>query len=138
MSLINNMEMAKALFAKSCIAVKKSFFGLKEKVLYKNTNSPVVGCDLEFSPTDGEKLEKLLSRPLEHMSNMELTVVSQDLGMLHPAENGMYDLTLCYSQDHQFAALQLTKYLGFEYRPVSELHFVEGDCAQTLLQHLAV
>ncbi|MCQ2107413.1 MAG: hypothetical protein MJZ05_01450 [Fibrobacter sp.] len=54
----------------------------------------------------------------------------KEMDHLLPAENGMYDLSYCYSQDHKFAALQLTKYMSFEYRPVTAIRFVENETAE--------
>lgn len=48
-------------------------------------------------------------------------------------DNGNYRLNLCYSQDREFAALQLQQFSGFEYHTVGGIRFVEGDEAHKLL-----
>ena len=54
MANIANMEMASAVFEKSCIKVEKKFFGFKTNVNYIPTNSPVVGLTLEYPTAEGE------------------------------------------------------------------------------------
>ena len=67
MSNIKNLEMAKAVFAKSYISINKSFFGLCQKVIYAPTGSRVKAICQEYSAEDGLRLEQLLSLPCEKM-----------------------------------------------------------------------
>lgn len=131
MSLTRNMEMAKALFSKDYIKVEKYFFDLRTKVIYTPTNSKVIGCSLEYGASNGEKIKELLELPdetiLEEASKMKF---------LESMDNGMYDLSFCYSKDYKFAALQLSKYMAFEYRAVTAVRFIENDVAEALLRVL--
>lgn len=129
MSLTNNEEMAKAIFNKSCIKVKKCFFGLITKVIYTLTDSPVVGAYQEYDASNGEKAKLFLSLPPE----MLRSTIQKD-GRVKPAENGKFCMSLCYSRDHRFAAFLLSQYINFDYRPVGEIRFAEGDEAETLLE----
>ncbi len=128
MSFINNVEMAKALFQKSCIKVEKAFFGLKTKVIYTLTNSPLVGDYQEYDSSNGRKAKYLLDLPSSKLKN-----VLQEESPLTPVPNGMFSLSLCYSKDHRFAAFQLSQYIEFDYHPVSDIRFAEGDEAEALL-----
>ncbi len=128
MENISKMEMANALFNKPYIKTEKKFFGFKTNVTYTKTNSPVVGICLEFSPTEGQKVQAIVEASLE---SLDATI--QREGRPKTSDNGNYRLNLCYSQDREFAALQLQQFSGFEYHTVGEIRFVEGDEAHKLL-----
>lgn len=131
MSLTNDKEMDDSLHNQSNISVKKSFFGLKETIFYNPTKSKIDGGDLELDPDNGDKIKELLELPDDTICQL-----TSKMDHLLPAENGMYDLSYCYSKDHKFAALQLTKYMSFEYRPVTAIRFVENETAESLLRIL--
>lgn len=131
MSLTNDKEMDDSLHNQSNISVKKTFFGLKETLFYNPTKSKIDGGDLELNPNDGDKIKELLELPDDTICELAPT-----MNPLVSVENGMYDLSYCYSQDHKFAALQLTKYMSFEYRPVTAIRFVENETAESILKIL--
>lgn len=131
MSLTNDKEMDDSLHNQSNISVKKTFFGLKETLFFNPTKSRIDGGDLELDPDNGDKIKELLELPDDTICQL-----TSKMDHLLPAENGMYDLSYCYSQDHKFAALQLTKYMSFEYRPVTAIRFVENETAESLLKIL--
>ena len=128
MENISKMEMANALFNKPYIKTEKKFFGFKTNVTYTKTNSPVVGICLEFSPTEGQKVQTIVGAP----SN-DLVATIQRIGHPKTSGNGNFRLNLCYSQDREFAALHLQQFSGFEYHNVGGIRFVEGDEAHKLL-----
>ena len=128
MENISKMEMANALFNKPYIKTEKKFFGFKTNVTYTKTNSPVVGICLEFSPTEGQKVQAIVEASLE---SLDATI--QREGRPKTSDNGNYRLNLCYSQDREFAALQLQQFSEFEYHNVGGIRFVEGDEAHKLL-----
>ena len=66
MENISKMEMASALFSKPYIKTEKKFFGFKTNVTYTKTNSPVVGICLEFSPTEGQKVQTIVEGDEAH------------------------------------------------------------------------
>lgn len=129
MLYINNMKMADALFKKSCIKVETAFFGLKKKVLYTLTNSPVMSLDLEYDPINGQKVKDLVTLPQDDF----LECLKRD-GCPKTTDNGHYRLSLCFSQDHQFAALLLSRFFVFEYHAIGEVRFAEGAEAEILLK----
>lgn len=129
MEFINNMEVAEALYHSPCIEVKKTFFGLKKDVLYTQTNSVVKGRYMEYDCSNGRRAEMLLSAPWE-----SLEALARKIGYPEPADNGMYCLSVCFSCDHRFAVLQLSRYYEFDYHPISEIRFAEGDEAEVLLK----
>ena len=128
MENISKMEMASALFAQIYIKTEKKFFGLKTKVTYTPTNSPVVGICLDFSPAEGEKVQEILVTPASG-----LDAIFQKVGHPTTTANGNFRLNLCYSQDHEFAALHLQQFSGFEYHSVSGTRFAAGEEAKKLL-----
>ncbi|MBO7551321.1 MAG: hypothetical protein J6T62_07350 [Fibrobacter sp.] len=65
------------------------------------------------------------------MESLDATI--QREGRPKTSDNGNYRLNLCYSQDREFAALQLQQFSGFEYHNVGGIRFVEGDEAHKLL-----
>ena len=121
--------MASALFNQIYIKTEKTFFGLKTKVTYAPTNSPVVGTALEFAPSEGQKVKAILEA-----SPVDLDAVLQKNGRPQTGDNGNMKLNICYSRDHEFAAFHLQQFSGFEYRTVIETRFVAGDEAKKLLQ----
>lgn len=129
MEFINNMEVAEALYQCPCIEVKKTFFGLKKDVLYTQTNSIVRGMFLEYDCCNGRRVEMLLSSPWE-----SLEAVARKIGYPEPADNGMYCLSLCYSCDHRFVMMQLSRFIEFDYHPISSIRMAEGDEAETLFK----
>lgn len=128
MENISKMEMASALFAQIYIKTEKKFFGLMTKITYTPTNSPVVGVSLDFSPAEGEKVKSILEA-----APSEFYAVLKKEGRPVTTANGNFRLNLCYSQDHQFAALHLQQFSGFEYHSVSEIRFAAGDEAKMML-----
>ena len=129
MENISKMEMATALFNQIYIKTEKAFFGLKTKVTYAPTNSPVVGTALEFAPSEGQKAKAILEA-----SPAELDAALQKNGRPQTSDNGNMKLNLCYSRDHEFAAFHLQQFSGFEYRTVIETRFATGNDAKKLLQ----
>ena len=129
MENISKMEMAEALFSKSYIKVEKKFFGFITKVTYTPTNSPVVGLCLDYALADGEKVKHLATAAPGEV----VTLIKKD-GRPATCPNGHWRLSLCYSQDRRFAALHVSEFIGFEYKTIGEIRFVEGDDAAKILQ----
>lgn len=125
------MEMNSALHHNVNLNVKKSFFNLKETLFYSPSHSKIDGEELELDSEAGEKIKELLELPDDAVRE-----ISMDMKKISTVENGTYNLSVCYSEDHQFAALQLTKYLCFEYRPVTAVRFMENETAESLLKVL--
>lgn len=128
MSITNNVEMDSALHHNSRLDVKRTFFNLIETIFYSPSHSKIEGEDLELDAETGEKIKELLELPDDSVYER-----SMKMNKVSTVENGMYNLSVYYSEDHQFAALQLTKYLSFEYRPVTAIRFLENETAESLL-----
>ena len=125
--------MASAVFEKSCIKVEKKFFGLMTKVTYVPTNSPIVGETFEYSVSEGDKLNQLVTA-----APNEVDFILQKVGRPVESSNGHWMVSICYSKDHKFVALQLSEYIGFDYNKIGEIRFAEGEDAEKLLRPFVV
>lgn len=119
MSSIKHLDMAAAVSAYKNITIKKSLFSTK--AIYTPTGSTVKAMVLEYSPSEGEKVKRLLDMPLDKM-----TVDIEQKGKPKTGVNGNFRLEICLSDDHQFCALQLFRFADFSYRPLYEPRFYEG------------
>lgn len=119
MSSIKNLDMAAAVSAYKNITIKKSLFSTK--AIYTPTGSTVKAMALEYSPSEGEKVKRLLDMPLDKM-----TADIEQKGKPKTGANGNFRLEVCLSDDHQFCALQLFRFVDFSYRPFYEPRFYEG------------
>ena len=119
MSSIKNLEMAAALSAYQHIEIKKSLFSTK--AIYTPTQSLAKAIILEYSPSEGERVARLLDMPLDKMA-----ADIQQKGKPATGANGNFRLELCLSDDHQFCALQLFRFADFQYKPVFDPRFYEG------------
>ena len=117
--------MAAALSSYPYITFKKSLFSTK--AIYSPTQSQVKAIILEYSPSEGERVERLLTMPLDKM-----TEDIAQRGKPSAGANGNYRLELCLSDDHQFCALQLFRFGNFIYNPVFEPHFYQGNDVETV------
>ena len=125
MSSIKNLEMAAALSAYQHIEIKKSLFSTK--AVYTPTQSQVKVYIQEYSPTEGERVERLLGMPLDKMA-----ADIQQKGKPAAGANGNFRLELCLSDDRQFCALQLFRFGDFQYKPVFEPRFYEGKDVEAI------
>ena len=127
MSSIKNLEMAAALSTYQHIEIKKSLFSTK--AIYTPTQSQAKTIILEYTPTEGERVERLLDMPLDKMA-----ADIQQNGKPAAGANGHFRLELCLSDDRQFCALQLFRFGDFQYKPVFEPRFYEGKDAEYITQ----
>ena len=125
MSSIKNLEMAAALSTYQHIEIKKSLFSTK--AIYTPTQSLAKAIILEYTPTEGERVARLLDMPLDKMA-----ADIQQKGKPATGANGNFRLELCLSDDRQFCALQLFRFADFQYKPVFEPRFYEGKDAEAV------
>lgn len=116
-----------ALSAYQHIEIKKSLFSTK--AIYTPTQSQVKPIVLEYTPSEGERMERLLDMPLDKMA-----ADIQEKGKPVAGANGHFRLEFCLSDDHQFCALQLFRFSDFQYKPVFEPRFYEGKDAEYITQ----
>ena len=119
MSSIKHLEMAAALSAYQHIEIKKSLFSTK--AIYTPTQSPAKAIIVEYSPSEGARVARLLDMPLAKMA-----ADIQQKGKPATGANGNFRLELCLSDDRQFCAVQLLRFGDFQYKPVFDPRFYEG------------
>lgn len=124
---IKNLEMADAVFSKDYIRIDNSFFGLCQKVVYVPTGSRVKVVKQEYRREEGERLEKLLSLPV---NKLEAELASK--GKPATTAVGNYQLQACVSDDRQFCAVQLFRFADLMYHPQAEPQFFEGRDAEVI------
>ena len=129
MSSIKNLEMAAALSAYQHIEIKKSLFSTK--AIYTPTQSQAKAIILEYTPTEGERVARLLDMPLDKMA-----ADIQQKGKPVAGANGNFRLEVCLSDDHQFCAVQLFRFGDFQYKPVFEPRFYEGKDVEPITKLL--
>ena len=127
MPSLKSLEMAGAVSSHENIIIKKSLFSTK--AVYAPTQSGVKAKILEYSPTEGERLERLLNMPIDKMMD-EI----QRKGKPVAGDVGNFRLEVCLSTDRQFCAIQLFRFLELTYRPVTEPLFYEGSDADKAAQ----
>ena len=119
MSSIKSLDMAAAVSAYRNITIKKSLFSTK--AVYTPTSSPVKAVVLEYSPSEGERVQRLLEMPADKMA-----AAIEQKGKPQAGANGNFRLEACLSDDHEFCALQLFRFSDFSYHPLFEPRFYEG------------
>lgn len=129
MPSIKSLEMAGAVSSHKNITIKKSLFFTK--ATYTPTQSGIKTMIKEYSPTEGDRLERLLNMPIDKMRD-EI----QRKGKPIEGAVGNYRLEACLSADHQFCAMQLFRFTELDYRPVTEPLFYEGPEADWAAQLL--
>lgn len=129
MSSIKHLDMAAAVSAYHNISIKKSWFSTK--VTYTPTGSTVEATVLEYSPSEGQKVECLLGMPLDQMA----AEIEQN-GKPKTGTNGNFRLDICLSKDHQFCALQLLRFTNLSYHPLFEPRFYEGTDVEHIVKLL--
>ena len=129
MPSIKNLEMAAAVSAYKNIEIKKSLFSTK--AVYTPTQSPLRVLLLEYSPTEGERVERLLE-----MSPDRMSAEIAEKGKPKAGANGNFRLEVCLSDDRQFCALQLFRFADFRNNAVIEPRFYEGKDAEAAAQLL--
>ena len=110
------------------ISVSKSLFGLRTTAVYTPTNSVIDVQTIELSPSDGERLKRLLNTPREDLAKA--------IGDFRPkpVANGNYMAEVISSRDGAFLAVLLQQFMRMSYEPVTDVLIFEGNDAKTFKQ----
>ena len=111
--------MAAAVSTYKNITIKKSLFS--KKAAYTPSQSPVKVMILDYTPSEGERLARLLDMPLDKM-----VADIQQNGAPKAAPIGHFRFEVCLSEDRQFCAIQLFRFVDFKNSPVFAPRFYEG------------
>lgn len=128
MANIKHLQMWKDICTDARIGINTSLFGLRTTAVYQPTNSVLDGRTVEFSPTDGHRLSRILDSP-----RGELAKAARDF---HPQQtvNGNYLAELCISRDEAFVCVRLYQYVNMSYQPATDILFFEGEEARIVKQ----
>lgn len=122
MASLNNLVMGSDIAKNEHIVIKKSFFGLKEKIVYNQTGSEVEIKQIEYTTESGKQLEILLKA-----AKIKDTLAS--IGKIEQRPMSNVRLDICVSKDRQFIALQLFNYYDLMFHPVTGVRVLEGPDA---------
>lgn len=130
MANFNGMTISERIVKDSRIYIKTALFGLFKKYYYASTNSKIKGIKMEFSPSDGIKIEHALSNKEKAVS------LIYEIGKLNTTPLGNYLLEIGLSEDKQFIAIMLFQFKMLNYEPVSDVCIFEGDEAKKIAEIL--
>ena len=127
MANIKKLEMGKAVSALPYINIEKSFFGLKQTIVYKPTNSEVQIAQYEYAADNGTMIQKLLNT-----KPSEAAELAEKVSMLDKSPMGNFRLDACVSADKQFVALQLFQYSNLMFHPATDVKVYQGEDAKLM------
>ena len=131
MESINNMEIASSVVAHPNIFVKHGFLGFSTKLYYRPTLA-LVDCIRKYYPVaTGDAIQQFLIKFQCNPQCAENTKLSMNYD-----PNGSYRLEMCVARDHQFIALQLSRYSDLDYNPVTDVSIFEEKEAELLCKVL--
>ena len=132
MTSFSNLLIFKQLSKDSRLTSRSTFFGLIKKYSYIPTNSQLVASIMEYTPTDGIKIERCLNgkNKLEQIQGLT------SLGKLEATSLGNYMLEEVHSKDLQFIAIRLYQFKQLNYEPVTETCIFEGRDAEQVISAL--
>lgn len=121
--------MAAAFKALPQVEIKKCFFGLGTSIVYKNTGSKIRIIQNEYDAANGKKLEDLLLTSAEKL--VEDGAPSKDI---KKSGIGNYRLDVCLSDDKQFVAAQLLRFVDFNYVDITDMKVFEGKASEIVAE----
>lgn len=125
MANILRMTMTDAVVANKNVDIRKSFFGLVKRAYYAPTDSPLAVKVKDLDMETGYKVKDLLDAKTD-----KLQQVADAMGHVEESPIGNMQLEVCVSKDGKFAAYQLLKFMGLDYRPLTTAKIYEGAEAQ--------
>lgn len=131
MANFNKLQMCQALLANKNLTVNPVLFGLKKRLVYVPTASPIkVIRDNYHADAIGQ-----LKRIIESEPNGLAAAVKAFRAEKQAIGN--VELDICISADKNFVALQLLQFGDqYSYHPITEPAFFEGEQAQQVAQIL--
>ncbi len=130
MASYKHMEMAKALSNDSRIAIRSGFLGFGTKLSYLPTGAKISLIVNEYAADMAGRLTRLLQKD---GGEWRLEVEN---GKLPTVPVGQFRLEAAYSQDGEYLALQLFRFVDFTYSPNTDMVVYEGDDAKAVFSVL--
>ncbi|MDE6152443.1 MAG: hypothetical protein K2G12_10735 [Prevotella sp.] len=103
----------------------KAMFGSRYALTYRPTGAAIK----THTETYGAELA-------EEIQHIVCTGMTDDMPDLAPRANGNVMLQAYISGDHGFCAIQVLRFMDFEYSPVTETHVYTGDKAQEIISKI--
>ena len=125
MASIMRLAMTDKVIENENVDVRESFFGLIKRAYYMPTESEIKVSLKDFDFDTGNKLKNLLDN---HQVNLKEALAS--LGTVKESPISNMRLEACVSRDRQFAAFMLLRYMGLDYRPITDVRIYEGADAE--------
>ena len=123
------LEMAAAFKVLPQVEIKKCFFGLSTSMTYQKTNSKIHIIQNEYDASNGKLLEDTLLTSPEKL--VEVGVPAKDI---KKSSIGNYRLDICLSDDKQFLATQLLRFVNFNYVEITDMKVFEGKAAEIIAE----
>ena len=123
--------MAQALLSNNNLSVQSSLFGLKKRLIYVPTGSPVKVSRINYHADAIAPLQRIIGSDAKGLAAAVKAFRAQQQAV------GNVELDVCLSQDKNFVALQLLQFGDeYAYHPISSPAFFEGEQAQLVAQIL--
>ena len=123
--------MAQALLSNNNLSVQSTLLGLKKRLVYVHTGSPVKVLRINYHSDAIAPLQRIIECEDKGLSAAVKAFRAQQQAV------GNVELDVCVSQDKNFVALQLLQFGDeYAYHPISEPAFFEGEKAQLVAQIL--
>ncbi|MGN0213786.1 MAG: hypothetical protein ACI4AH_03125 [Muribaculaceae bacterium] len=132
MASIMRLTMTEKVIANKNIDIRESFFGLVKRAYYLPTESKIVVSLKDLDVETGNKVKKLLD---DQNENLKENVAA--LGEVRESPISNMRLEVCVSRDGQFAAFQLLRFMGIDYRPITDVRIYEGAEAELVASALS-
>lgn len=126
MASYKSLQMADTVIGHAHISQQESLFGIIDRLVYTPTGSHVKVIRNTYSVEALPHLRAIIEAQGEDLDKevSKFNFTKQAIG------NVVLDALV--STDRQFAALQLTQFGDYKYRPVTDVAFFEGDSALTV------
>lgn len=130
MAKISNLEMWPELQADSRVSVKSSFFGMCERAVLVSNGQALKVVKRDYQPESASKLEHLLSQPDDKLASAAAATT------INATPVGNIRLDVCFTADHEFAAVQMLRFGDYQYRAVTRPRVLEGAAARAFMDFI--
>ena len=131
MASLNQMEIGNSLVRQQNIELRKSLFGIIKKLIYLPTGEKIKLNTYEYTPDKMSKIERTLKA-----DSQTLKQIAEKEEAIEKAPTSNLRLEIATTESNSFAAVQLFRFADFQYQPVTEIRYCEGDDAKLIIMAL--
>ena len=125
MANFKNLQMDNALLVHEKLSIKSTLFGLKKRLVYIPTGSPVKVIRNNYHADAIDQLQRIIESDGKGLAAMVKSFRAKKQSI------GNVELDICLSDDKNFVALQLLRFGDeYAYHTITEPAFFEGEQAQ--------